>query len=562
MRSDIAKGLPWQRFIPLYPKGRVGRHLRCLGVLACLMGLGCLIVYATGGTAYAYPYLMLIPVILSAAWYHVYGGLTAAFVAASLLACLPLEVATGTTQPISNYLVRLSLYLAIGGFTGWLFKMLEEANRLREMVLRHDPRSGLLNLVALEESLSCDVLAPAEQRASMALFLVRITDITDVLEALGADATDALVTALGTRFRVEFPAIEGVYRYGNAEMLLLFRDIRRPDIARLAEALSEAGERNIVIQDLPIRPQLVLGSALGRRDGNLFDDLIRESRMAMLAALEHKRSHCHYSPDYQRRTLQTVQLISRVRRGVEREEFELHYQPKIRLADGRVCGCEALLRWRSDDGSLVAPGLFMPKVEDTSLIAPITEYVTERACRFVMQHDEPVSINFSVRNLYDESLLYRLQALVESQGIDPRRLEVEITEGALIQDLAFAKAVIQKIRDFGAGVSIDDFGTGFSSFKYLRHLPISGLKIDRAFVQDLESDPRARALMKCMIEVGHALSLTVTAEGVETDEQYKILSDLGCDQIQGFLISPALPPEAYLAWRRTHAARALPGMIR
>lgn len=552
MRADIAKGLPWQRFIPLYPEGKTSQHLKCLAVLASLMGLGCLVVYATGGTAYAYPYLMLIPVILSAAWYHVYGGMTAAFVAASLLASLPLEVATGAVQPISNYLVRLGLYLAIGGFTGWLFKMLGEANRLREAVLRHDPRSGLLNLVALEESLSNESLPKPEQRTSTALFLVRITDITDVLEALGADATDALVTALGTRFREEFPAIDGVYRYGNAEMLLLIRHTRRADIARLAEALTEAGERNIVIQNLPIRPQLVLGSALGRRDGSLFDDLIRESRMAMLVALEQKRSHCHYSPDFQRRTVQTVQLLSRVRRGLEREEFELHYQPKIRLGDGQICGCEGLLRWRSEDGSLVAPGLFMPKVEDTSLIAPITEYVTERACRFVSQHDEPVSINFSVRNLYDENLLCRLQALVESLGIDAGRLEIEITEGALIQDLAFAQDVIQRIRDFGASVSIDDFGTGFSSFKYLRHLPISGLKIDRAFVQDLESDARVRALMKCMIEVGHALDLTVTAEGVETGEQYAILSELGCDQVQGFLISPALPPAAYLDWRQAY----------
>ncbi|QHC50745.1 EAL domain-containing protein [Billgrantia tianxiuensis] len=159
-----------------------------------------------------------------------------------------------------------------------------------------------------------------------------------------------------------------------------------------------------------------------------------------------------------------------------------------------------------------------------------------------------VSINFSVRNLMDDVLLEELGQLVKQSGISPSQLEVEVTESALVHDLFAAKQALERIRGCGIQVSIDDFGTGFSSFEYLRHLPITGLKIDRAFVEGLEQDERARKLMACLIDVGHALDLQVTAEGVETQGQHRILQELGCEQAQGFLYSKALPVEELLAW--------------
>ncbi|MGB8714574.1 MAG: EAL domain-containing protein, partial [Onishia taeanensis] len=159
-----------------------------------------------------------------------------------------------------------------------------------------------------------------------------------------------------------------------------------------------------------------------------------------------------------------------------------------------------------------------------------------------------VSINLSVHNLYDENLHTLLSELVKQSGMSPERMEVEITESALIGDVESARDAIQRIRDLGIGVSIDDFGTGFASFEYLQHLPITGLKIDRAFVVNLDSDERARKLMACMIDIGHALDLVVTAEGVETSQQEKILRQLGCDQAQGFYYSKALPAAEYHDW--------------
>lgn len=521
--------------------------------LLLLLGAGSLVVYLTGGTAYAYPYLMLVPVLLAAAWYGLPGALLVGLAAGLLMALMPLEVATGTYQTTDNWLIRLGLYIALGAFAGGLFRLLHHSSAAREATVRSDPRSGLPNLIALEEELG---EALEENRRSgqkaVGLILVRITDITDVLEAMGADASDELLAEISKRLSRELPEVAGIYHFSAAELVLLLREVDLADVERIAQRLIEVGEENLVVREIPMRAQLVLGSSLQAGGETCPDDLIREARVAMFAAVEKHRSHCHYSPAFQRRTIQAIKLISRVRHGLEQGEFELHYQPKIRLSDNGICGCEGLLRWRDGEGGLIPPGLFMPKVENTTLISPVTRFVADEACRFAALGSGTISINFSVRNLFDEELLCLLKTMIEDSGVAPSRLEIEITESALMQDLTAAKRAIERIRGYGIGVSIDDFGTGFASFEYLRHLPITGLKIDRAFVSGLEDDAKARKLMACMIDAGHALDLVVTAEGVETTAQRDILRQLGCDQAQGFLYSPAIPAVQYLEWSQRH----------
>ncbi|MFY0989992.1 putative bifunctional diguanylate cyclase/phosphodiesterase [Halomonas sp. C05BenzN] len=532
------------------------KHAMNGGVLGGLLILGSLVVYATGGTAYAYPYLMLIPVLLGAAWYLLPGGLLVALVAGVLMALMPLNVDAGTFQSPGNWLIRIAMYLFLGGVAGWLFQSRRRATEARIAVARMDPRSGLPNTVSLEEDLR-ESLRHRQKGRSVGLMLVRITDITDVMEAMGMDATDELILAMGERLRHAVRGGATAYRFSNAELALIIDDIVPDDLAYIAERLTEIGEESLQIQQVPIRVQLVMGSSVAPRGESTPETLIHEARIAMFAAIERRRSHSHYSPAFQRRTIQAIRLIARVRKGLAEGEFALHYQPKIRLADDRVCGCEGLIRWRDSDGDMIPPGTFMPKVENTTLISPVTRFVVEQACRFAANETGPgvVSINLSVHNLYDEALLQDIRKLAGQLASLTHTLEVEITESALIGDLEAACEAIQRIRDFGVGVSIDDFGTGFASFEYLRHLPITGLKIDRSFVTGLEQDKRARDLMACMIDVGHALGLVVTAEGVETAGQRNCLRELGCDQAQGFYFSPALCASDYREWCREYATR-------
>ncbi|MGR2737823.1 putative bifunctional diguanylate cyclase/phosphodiesterase [Billgrantia sp. Q4P2] len=530
-----------------WPRGL--RHACRVLALGGLLALGTGLVYLTGGTRYAYPYLMLIPVLLAGAWYTWRGALLVALLAGLLMAAMPLSVDTGESQTPLNWMIRLGLYLVIGGFAGGLFERLRQSYISVERASRTDPRAGLPNEIALEADLARRLKRATRQDAhSVGVVMVRIEDIGEIVEALGADACDELMVAISQRLARLGPNLQGSYRVGGAELVLLFWPVGLDELERLARKAADLGEDNLMALGVPLRVQLVLGSSLqGGRNASP-GSLIREARIAMLAASEKHRVYCHFQPSFARRSVQNVQLISRVRRGLAQGEFELHYQPKLRLADGRVSGFEGLIRWRDEHGHLIAPGLFMPKVENTTLIAPVTRFVMSEACKFARRHGGRVSINFSARNLMDDLLLEELGQLVKQSGISPSQLEVEVTESALVLDLFAAKQALERIRGCGIQVSIDDFGTGFSSFEYLRHLPITGLKIDRAFVEGLEQDERARKLMACLIDVGHALDLEVTAEGVETQGQHHILQKLGCDQAQGFLYSKALPVEELLAW--------------
>lgn len=532
------------------------RHTLILFALAALLGLGTVVVYLTGGTRYAYPYLMLVPVLLAAPFYGLSGALIAALVAGSLMAMMPMDVATQQPQSTLNWLIRSGLYLFIGGVAGAAFSLLNHAHAASEIIARKDPRTSLPNQVALEEAVWRSLSSRRLRRQRVGLILVRITDIAEVMEALGPEASDALVQAVSDRLLRQSSLITEVFRFSGAELVLLLEAVDPQQIERIASRLAEAGEENLVVQEVPLRVQLAMGSSWQDSLETTPEDLIRQARVALLAAIEKHRSHCHYTEDLARHKLETIKLISKVRRDLEDGQFELHYQPKLRLSDGQVCGCEGLIRWRDDSGAFISPGAFMPKVENTTLITPVTHFVASEACRFAGRIDGVVSINLSVRNLHDETLLNELRTLVERSGIDPHRLEVEITESALMHDLFVAKQALECLRAYGIHISIDDFGTGFSSFEYLQHLPITGLKIDRAFVKDMATDERAQRLMACLIDVGHALELEVTAEGVETMEQHRLLCRLGCDQAQGFLYAKALPEDDYIEWLHNHQPSA------
>lgn len=542
-----------------------GRHTFQGGMIVLLLSLGTGVVYSTGGTAYAYPYLMLIPVMIAASWYGLPGGLISALAAGAAMAIMPLNSDLGTEQSTFNYVLRILLYLSLGGVAGWLFQSRRQAFLDHRDVARTDLDSGLANKTALREDLH-ELLSPRMPPIrTVGVIKVRIADMADVIEALGLDAADELIVAMSQQLSEVIRGGGQIYHIGLDELALVVLDVEPRDLDAISQRLLEVGEESILIDRVPVRVQLVMGSAIAEDGRKTVIALLREARLALLTSIRQRQGHMHFSATFDHRSLEALKLIGQVRAALAEREFELHYQPKIRLADGHVCGCEGLIRWRSHGGRLIPPGQFMPKVENTSLIGPLTHFVAQSAGAFSLHtgDESVISINLSVHNLYDERLYELLQELIEHTGVSPERLEVELTESAFIGDLGDARDAVQRLRDLGLGVSIDDFGTGFSSFEYLQHLPITGLKIDRAFVAPLGHNAQARDLIACMINIGHAMNLVVTAEGVETQQQVEILRQLGCDQAQGFYYSPALPATEYHAWCQHHATQnALPSSSR
>ncbi|WP_460953269.1 EAL domain-containing protein [Pseudomonas marginalis] len=242
-------------------------------------------------------------------------------------------------------------------------------------------------------------------------------------------------------------------------------------------------------------------------------------------------------------------LESALRQAVEHDEFTLHYQPKVEVASGRLCALEALLRWERPDYGAVSPAVFVPILESLGLIVPVGRWVIEQVCRQIAEWQQgpigpvEVSVNVSGHQLIEGDLIADIARLLKQHQVEPHWLEVELTEGSLMENTQHTIASLQRLHTMGVKISIDDFGTGYSSLAYLRRFPIDTLKIDIAFIREVTSNPQDAAITRTIIELAHSLNLRVVAEGVETQAQLAFLKEAGCDQIQGYLFSRPLPVE-------------------
>ena len=273
---------------------------------------------------------------------------------------------------------------------------------------------------------------------------------------------------------------------------------------------------------------------------------------ALHAAREERRgTYRFYSDSMQTSVCARLSLETELRQAIDREELVLHYQPMVLCQTGTICGAEALVRWQHPSRSLLAPDAFIAIAEETGLIVPLGEWVIRETCNQVMSWLDgglravPVAVNLSPAQFDLEDLLMRVATILNSTAMDASYLALEVTESTVMQNARYARDILSRLNTLGVKVAIDDFGTGYSALSSLKHLPFQSLKIDRAFVKDLTEDSSDAAITRAIIAMGHGLGLTVVAEGVESQTQLDILREQGCDEIQGFLVSPAVPSEQF-----------------
>jgi diguanylate cyclase (GGDEF)-like protein len=381
-------------------------------------------------------------------------------------------------------------------------------------------------------------------------------------DTLGHAAGDQLLLAVSERLRahvrgsdvvgrVDVDEMPAISRLGGDEFTVLLSKLEQPEDAgdvarRILRAIPEAVDLN----GHSVSLSASIGIAIYPFDGEDVETLIKHADAAMYAAKEQGRDNFQFfSSRINAAALRKVAIEGRLRDAVAQGELRLHYQPRLDLRNGHVCAVEALVRWSHPDLGVVSPREFIPLAEETGLITPIGEWVMRTACAQGRLWQEqglvpiPISVNVSPRQFAEVDMRALVGRVLRETGLLPKYLELELTESLLLQDDDATAVVLRDLRAMGVAVALDDFGTGYSSLSYLARFPLDTLKMDRCFVRDVDHDPAAAGVAKSVIAIGHCLGARVVAEGVDTFEQERFLRDHGCDELQGFLLSGALPAE-------------------
>jgi diguanylate cyclase (GGDEF)-like protein/PAS domain S-box-containing protein len=434
-----------------------------------------------------------------------------------------------------------------------------EAELIRQSELNqhqalHDPLTGLPNRLLFGERIEHAITHAERRDTRLAILMMDLNRFKEVNDSLGHHAGDELLKEVGERLRGALRASDTVARLGGDEFGLLLPDpSETEDVLGVVDRIREALERPICVQELPLAIEASIGIAVFPNHGRDADVLIQRADVAMYAAKQESAPFAFYDADADEYDPARLTLVAELRRAMEERELVLHYQPKAVLEDGSVRSVEALLRWQHPHQGLIYPDSFIPVAQETGLIRPLTLYVVDEALRQCREWRDAglglsISVNLSMRNLLDLEFPQQVAGLLEHWEVEAELLELEITESTMLANPARTKAVLGQLHALGIRLSIDDFGTGYSSLAYLRRLPIDEIKIDRSFVMTMTEEADDVAIVRSTIDLGRNLGLDVVAEGVETQEIWDKLRELGCKTAQGYYLSRPVPPEKLAAW--------------
>jgi diguanylate cyclase (GGDEF)-like protein len=416
-------------------------------------------------------------------------------------------------------------------------------------VASHDALTGLQNRSSLERELSRAIKRSNRHRMRFAVMFIDLDRFKQINDTLGHGVGDRMIRVCGERLQALLREDDTVARFGGDEFVLLLENLSSPsDAAVLAKKALACFDEPFLTDGHELHISASIGVSVYPEDGGDAETLVKNADTAMYRAKERGRgSYCFYTAQMNAQGTERLMLESGLRRAVDRGELELHYQPKLELETQRIVGVEALMRWRHPALGMVSPAQFIPIAEETGLIETIGRWALERACadavawRALGMPALQVSVNVSPRQLGSRSIINEIRGILDSTGLEPELLELEITEGAMMKNPEHAVKLLEDIRAMGIGLAIDDFGTGYSSLSYLRRFPLSAVKIDRAFINDVSENADAQALVDSIITLAHGLRMKVVAEGVETMVQLDHLRSRGCDEIQGYLLCKPLP---------------------
>jgi diguanylate cyclase (GGDEF)-like protein len=444
---------------------------------------------------------------------------------------------------------RLQKQAALITLTQTYVTALNEAEERLNHLLHHDSLTGLSNQLSLRERLTEILSQQNRAEQDLPILLLQLNRWNRIYETLGYALGDRLLQAVADRLKTYIGPTDSVARLNTDQFIVILADVRdRKAMIAAAQALLERITRPFLLDEQEVYLTANIGIALHPHNGNHIDTLIKHADVAMhYAQQKGVNQYEFYSSTMKAGSANHLSLEANLRRAIERQELQVYYQPQVNLCTGQIIGAEALLRWFRPEAGFISPADFIPLAEETGLIIAIDEWVLAIVCAQAQAWQQaglpsfPIAVNLSGLQFHQENLYERISQILRATRLEPRFLELELTESILVQNTDATIRKLHQLKKLGVQIAIDDFGTGYSSLGYLKQFPFDTLKIDRCFVSNIANDSKNAAITTAMIQMAHSLGLKIVAEGVETELEFAFLRQHECDHMQGYLFSRPLP---------------------
>lgn len=515
------------------------------------------LVYFTGGIKYVYSHSMYVPIILSALFFGIRGGVLAGLIGGLVLGpFMPIDVITGEQQKAINWIYRMGFFTLIGAITGAsifaLRKRIEEINWL----MHNNKYTELPNEQSLTDKLE-ELTKDNEIKKPYYLLSIGASNVATIKNTFGFSVMPVIIMQMNYRLKECLLFNHGIFNHDIEKMAVILSDVNGISIDGQIQKIVNALELPYEYENIPIHIDIHIGCVVVSDHAIETYTLLRKCETALNHAINDKLAYCIYKEEEDKTSKKNVALLGSLRKAIELNQLVLHFQPKVEISSKKLLGVEALIRWEHPHEGMIPPGSFIPQAEQTNLINPLTNWVLEEAGTCMLKWDKQdfrptVAINISTRNLNTPEFEDTIYSMLEKYNIPPQRLELEITESALMNNPKKAIQLLTRLADSDITISIDDFGTGYSSLEYLCKLPAKIIKIDQYFVKNVSKDDAIKNIIESAVELAHSLDMTVVAEGVEDENTINYLNETGCDIVQGFFISRPIPENDLFVFSQTH----------
>lgn len=427
----------------------------------------------------------------------------------------------------------------------------KKAEETAEHLAYHDALTGLPNRKLFLDRLQQVLFRAKRKKRKFAILYLDLDRFRWINDSYGHEKGDLLLKRIAEILNRCLGEEVTISRPGGDEFIILLPEVTHEDgVTHAINRLLSELKKPIEWEGTELYVTVSIGAVVYPTDGEDAESLMKNVDQALFTAKQTRNTYHFFSQSQQSKSLDLLQMESDLHKAIKRNELMVYYQPQVHLMTGEILGLEALLRWKHPKKGYISPARFIPLAEQTGLIEEIGKWVMKSACeqlKMWLDNGFPpmkVSVNLSLRQFQQPDLVDMVAGILHETGVDPAHLQLEITE-SMTADVEYASQLLKQLKELGVRISMDDFGTGFSSLHYLRSFPLDQLKIDHSFVRAITSDPKDAAIVKTIIEMAHNLGLSVIAEGVETEEQLHFLKEKGSDGIQGYLFSPPLAPEVF-----------------